>query len=433
MNWKHVARLAPKLTLSLAFVASLLLARPARGADLFFQFSENVVHERGGRIGFKVGRFRISPYIFNEVRYDSNVFYQAKEEGTIAATIFRFLPGVVILNPDYGLFRFEFKGEGDIQVYVSSDKSAKKQTNAGGGVNLLAEFMPKRMFTIRLGEKFKRSIETENSPGGSNLNRLFNKVGIEFLFKPGGRQMEIGIGYDFILDYFEDYGDGNRFTHEARLLYTWKFYPKTALIVDVNFRYVDYWRDFQVDSMPIRASVGLKGFFTKKFAAEAFIGYGNSLHKSGPRFNLPTGRAAVYFYFTPTMFLRLEGGFGFAESLYANYYQDIYALIQFRMRLFRRVYLDAKGKYSYQRYAEFDPSLVDPTLSTQDLNRRDHFVVAQLRVDWDFLSWMGITAGYQLIVDQTGFQLTNSGNGVASTDYGGYIKHEVFGSINFKY
>ena len=421
------------LTIWLAGVLIVLIATQATAVDLNYQFSEETLHDRGGRKGFKVGRFRISPQIYVEGRYDSNVFYQHASEGRIQAGVLRILPGLKIVNPDYNKIKLEFEGEADILLYFSDNASAKKHKTAGGAARLNVVFLPKSIVSITVADVFKRGIEVQNQPGTSTLSRLYNKAGVSFGFQPGGRQLQISAGYNFGLDFFDNFQDGDRLFHEARLTFLWRFFPKTALIIDGTYTYTSYRTNYQTDSMPVRALAGVKGLFSKKLAAELLVGYGNSLHKAGPKFNMFIGRASVSFYFIRNLELTVGGGYDFAESLYGNFYDFPYGYLQFRMRFFNRLHARLELRYAYLRYAQFNPTLVDSTITTTHLRRRDHTVTGKLEVDYDILSWLGLTVGYQIYFDQTDYQATVTGTTGSSTDIGGYIKHEVYLSINFKY
>jgi hypothetical protein len=379
--------------------------------------------------GFKTGDFLLIPLLAVEGRYNTNVFRQDSKEGSAAATVLTITPGLRLKNPNGSWLKLSLETSAGIHQYFSSDENATKQGRISAEADFRSDFFPKSVVGFFVQDTFRREVQPRNLSTSSTYDRNFNHAEAGIQVRPGGGALQFGLSYAFNLDLYDTFHNGDMYYHEARLLGTWDFLPKTTALLDVNFRKMD-WKHPQVglreNSMPLRAQLGVKGFITKKLAIVLKAGFGKGFYATGTDYQNFIGEASVGYKFTPTTIL--DGGYvrDFSDSYYANWYVGDSAFLNFSQQIVHRVDFRLSGKYTHVAYNEFQPAGV----TVNQAARRDHALQGRAGIDVGILRYLAITAGYQFDGLITDFRIDSAGN---LPDYGGYLAHQVFGNLSLFY
>ncbi len=388
--------------------------------------------------GIKLGNFRLWPSLLIEARWDSNVFQQAPEETPTNAPIMRIVPGLALSNPEPDKFGLTFGVETDVRLFLSGDETLKSMQNFGAKADLKLDIMPKAPVSFTIYDAFRRSLVNPNFSTSNSYNQNFNNVGATLNIHPGAGALNIGLTYGFVFNKFDDFTEGNYLYHDAKLSATWRFYPKTVAFfeADAQFR---QWDEASrsglpnVNSKPLRIVLGLNGYFTKKIAALAKIGYGNSFHEDGPSYNNVLAQAEIVYKPIPTILLATGYARDFSESFYGNFYSEDRAYLRTQFDIVQRVVIDAGAAFHYLSYPEFDPGKLRPGTQVSSTTRRDKAVSGNISVSVDIVRWIGLTVGYEVRSVFTDFFVRDVSSGKANADLGKYTKHQVYGSVNVRY
>ena len=115
-------------------------------------------------------------------------------------------------------------------------------------------------------------------------------VGADATITPGGGTLDWKLGYFGNFAFFDASGTNAPFNNLQNTIFTrgqWKFGPKTAVIYDGNFAFVNYQQQDQafnglLDSdAPSHRKLGLSGLIGSRFGLTAFAGYGGSFVNTG--------------------------------------------------------------------------------------------------------------------------------------------------------
>ncbi|MCC6751732.1 MAG: hypothetical protein IT371_29035 [Deltaproteobacteria bacterium] len=393
--------------------------------------------------GIKLGDALVfHPGIAVEGRYDSNVFYT---DGAKGAPYLRLIGHLDIstlspqrLTDGSGIVHrpkvnFRFKTAVGYREYLSGDASVKGQRavelNAGIGLGVLQG----RPFSFDIVDEFSRTVSARNYEGPDTLARDMNRGSVKFTITPGGGRLSFDVGYANLIDVFEEssFNWANHMTHEILFNAKWRLLPKTALALDVLQRFTNYYNASsapvaKVNSMPFRASLGLLGLITTRLSIILKAGYGNSIHKTAPSYNMFIGKAELGYQFAPTATLR--GGFEhlFEDSMYGNYYTDELAYLRYNHAIMQRFILNLGAEYRYRQYKGLPAT---GAATTPDLQQ--HLVIVGASFDWQIQEWVYIGIGYDMQV-----RAGASGGAAGMTGFIGsnnFQKHQVYGKVGFSY
>src|SRR6185369_7155092 len=231
-----------------------------------------------------------------EAGYDSNVFYQAS--GEQASPILRVLPFAELTNATRtgvvpsGMF-FDLAASLTYREYLSSDPTIRSQRALMPAVSGTLDFGSSQALSLLVGDSFAR---TEDPPYQANdvkptgtpeqITRDSNQAFAQLNWAPGGGRLAAALRYTNIIDFFESNDlrlkQSSSISHDLMLDASWKWLPKTALFVNFHQGYITFFEEGRATSLPLRATVGLRGLLTNKLALNLAIGYGNAFYSSGP-------------------------------------------------------------------------------------------------------------------------------------------------------
>lgn len=389
------------------------------------------------RWGLLAGGFRFFPRLFVEGRYDSNVFREDASESPLAAPILRVMPGITIGNPASRVLRMQFDADGDFRFYFADDDVSDGQRDMGVRAALDLNLFPDGPFELYVYDKFLRAIQTRNWDTIRSFNRNTNEAGIKLLFRPGGGALQLGLGYAYVLDLFDEFSSGDQTYHRVGAHVAWRFFPLTVAYLDADFRIVDYDEAFgnpalgleNTSSMPLRVVVGLNGNITKRLALLVEAGWAHGFYEDGPSFSGPLGRARVSYRFTETTLAQLGYAHSFEDSLYANFYSEHRVFANVQQALWGRLRLAADFAYHYVTFASFEPA-AGSDVSVTEKRRADHGLIFGFTATIDVTRWLGFRLGYEFEKVLSDFEVSVAG---VTRDVVTYDRHQVFGSVVVRY
>ncbi len=391
------------------------------------------------RWGVTAGSFRIRPRLTVEGRYDTNLFREDASESPSSAGILRILAGLTVVNPKARVLRVYLDIEGDGRIYFSKDANAEKQRNGGGTLSLDLSIFPKSAISLRIFDRFQRALQTRNWSSDGNYNRNMNLAGAELLFRPGGGALEFGLQYAYSLDKFDEFSQGNTYYHDFAFHAAWKFYPLTAVFLDVDFKLLGYdepWLDetrkvANVDSKPLSGVLGIVGAVTKRISVLLQAGWAYGMYDSGEDFNGPVGTARVSYRATRRTLLQLGYSRDYEDSYHGNFYAEHRIFLAVQQQLFNRLDLRVDASYGFLDYARFVPG--DGATTVNEAERSDQVLRVKAGVSFDVARWFGVTAGYQyeaLFSEfSTKFQVGGGSREAVPTFY----RHQVYLGLTGRY
>lgn len=429
-----------KMAVSLAFVAAVATLAP-RAAEAQWSERPTLLSLPSGqdRWGITAGSFRIWPRLTTEGRYDSNLFRaDVSETSYTDAAVLRILPGVTIVNPNPRAVRFYLDVAGDVRLYFGDSDAVEEQRDVGVTATMEVDLFPRGPVTLRVFDRFRRALQTRNWATAGNFNRNFNLAGLQGLFKPGGGALEFGVEYAFGLDIFDEYSQGNLYYHDIGFHTLWKFYPMTAVFVDVDFKIVQYDAAFasttlgmpNVDSKPLRAVAGLSGYITKRLAVLIQAGWGVGFYDTGESFSGPIGLARVSYRVTRTTLLQIGYARDYEDSIHGNYYAEHRIFFSGQQSLWERLDIKASASFHILDYAAFEPPATADFEVSQG-ERAEQALKLGLSLHVDATRWLAFDAGYTYEALFSDYNIRQRGGPVV--DVPTYYRHQVYASVTGRY
>jgi hypothetical protein len=417
-------------------------------------FGQLSLPDLAGQRGIHAGAFQFWPRLVLQGGYDSNVFYVADEDVSeaITAPMLLVTPGLRIENPQFKDIHLILDAAGTYRQYFSGNSLVDdNQSNFGADIKAGAEFYPRRMASLDLFDTFVHRVDTPNYSTSKTFNRIANRAGVKVAVHPGGfegrKAFEVALEYNYDIDRYLDYDTLGQDQHSANLMAYWKFFPKTALLLDVDFA-LRSWEEGaavqgRTESMPLRVNMGLDGFVTKKIAVTLTGGYGQGFYESGEDYQSFLADVSVTYSPLSTTILTVGYERDFVDSFYANYYVFDRFYFEGAQRLWDRLDLKVKAGYHLLNFSEFNPASAGTGSDglynvTEALERSDSALDVKASVDLDVTRFFAFQLEYAYRQVFSDFQQfvsvdeTVSGDDVLS-DVGGYAKHLIMGGVRIQY
>lgn len=175
------------------------------------------------------------------------------------------------------------------------DQSGLNSTLAGA-----VTFNPKGVFRFHLDETFTRTNEPPNQPSAQSFNRIINRVGATASIVPGDGVLQGHISYHNNITLHNILPTADYMRHDLLGRFVWQFYPRTAALLSVDWRILQYFSDSRgplnsdvglgadvtpnVNSKPLRLTGGLNGLITNGLSVRLVAGYGWGFYDSGTNF-----------------------------------------------------------------------------------------------------------------------------------------------------
>jgi hypothetical protein len=332
-------------------------------------------------------------------------------------------------------------------------------------LSLNVDALPSGLVGVRLRESFAiTGFEVDSAADSENayVQRTGNTIGGELVVRPGSSlEVEAGVSGDFA-DYrsldpdVSDSGLNTKSSIAPTLGVSWRFLPKTSLLVDGSYTIYDWEINLLdvtgggeavdplvgvgnaigvPDGQALRVQVGLTGQFTAKVAGRAMIGY------AGFRFDEDSVLdSAAGVDIDPVELDPASAGFaqdinGLLVNLEGNWKpEDTQVVTLGYRRDFREVYFtDVMAVHNpYIRYSGtyIEKLTTDVSLDFRseayrgEVERTDWVTRPGLRVSWIFFPWMSGSLGTSLVARRSQDE--------ASQDVD-YTDSTIFGSLTFTY
>src|SRR6185312_1111625 len=364
-----------------------------------------------------------------EAGYDTNVYYDPTKP--IGSSIFRVMPFVELTNgtrsgPVRTQFVFDARAGLQYRHYgnsaIRSEYADAWNPNAG-----LSLSWGGAQFAFGVADVFARIEDPPYASGGmpqtGAIQRTNNQASLEGRWSPGGGRLTGTLRYTNMVDVYDgSYAYADAVTNTLMLDASWRWLPKTAVFLNVQQGYVDYYNTsapgHKPNAYPFVASVGLRGLLTEKTSLSLALGYNNPFYTSGGSTTgfLGSTYANLALTILPTQLSRIVIGarhdflnvvisnFPYEDAVYASYVQQ----------LIGRLALDLSGRYSHLNYGG---AFVDPTQQ----GRVDNYVQLGATLDYFLRNWVYLGVGYALI---------DNNSNLSANDY---LKQQVFARLGVTY
>jgi len=340
--------------------------------------------------GLLIGETRLHLGIGLEGGYDTNVNYSPSSYAMQDATL-HIKPNLKLITPPKGIL-FELGGGVDIVKYFGIDDSRSSDystLNADAALNLTIN--PNGQVKLILSDLFSRNNDPRSDAIG-NFNRSTNSAGGALNYTPSGGAFIIESGYKFYFDmYDKDTGLSfmDSIAHQPYLSITWKFFPKTAFVLDSSLDMRSYPNQFNQDGktftnqdqMGIRATAGIMGLLTPRLSTILKIGYGDTLASKGDSYRSAIGEFELTYDFN----IQSKASFGYSRdfkpvSMYGYYGEDkVYARLNYLLA--GRIMFNLGGSFAYQLFGKpliTDTNLTGNTDLVLDVNASLEFMINRM-------------------------------------------------------
>ena len=400
--------------------------------------------------GIRVGRLELHPGIGAEVGFDNNVFYES--DNLDSAAILRMTAHLDLSTigaerategeaaEDNGAM-VEFRGglEGSLHHYLSGRLSDTARDRLSGGGDLELMINPHGLFTVRLHERFKRTIRPFTDPNRESgevlaYGRNNNDAGVEFLIKSRGDVLKGRVGYTHHFEFFDDndFNYANQYAHTIDGGLSWRFFPSTALLYETEVRIAGFPNDADVaiapslvtDNITVSNRIGVNGAITDTFSLSAMIGYEAGFYDQADDYDSVSGRAEVRWHPRPTTNFALGYRRRFSPSLIGNFTSEHRIYLNSQLLLIDRVLLGSKLWVSFDKSG----STLRPDITPlgNDIKRKDIRGFASLYTEFRLTDWFAITGEVSYAIDITDFDFNTANSPPLVDPPGDYSKIEAW-------
>ncbi|MCA9524832.1 MAG: outer membrane beta-barrel protein [Myxococcales bacterium] len=368
--------------------------------------------------GVRAGAVEIHPSVSLEGGYDNNVFYDSTTEGRSppnAATVLQVGGGLTLENRNASNIGFELAGRFLYRHLTSLDDpdgriddrvvEARNGLASASGRAMLA-LLPQSSVTLELHENLRYSERPSFETTAVGFEKLDNAAGADLRFRPGGRALELRLGYRYrVVDFLEETeagsGRAEKNAHEARLLTLWRWLPKTSFVVDMQYGVIDYARPQERltadggfvlsadrDSRPFRLEAGLRGLLTQRISVVAMAGYLNTFNVVGNSFNGVVGRLEVNYVVEPTLSVGVGYRHDASDSSFSNFYRLDEVFARLDLHFLSRFEVGGRVGYDFIKY--------DPNGAPGGIGREDPVLRAQAHASYSVREWLSAGLEWQL-------------------------------------
>jgi len=404
--------------------------------------------------GITAGSFKIWPWVSVEAGYDSNVFYLSEddpqadsEDGVKSSPMLHVKPGIRFENPNYRDVHLRMEVSGGWRQYFSDDKDVETQSDFMADADFTARFFPKSMVGFDVFDSFTHRLDTPNFSSSQSLSRIVNRAGGRVSIHPGGvdgnRAFDVSLEYAHDMERFTDFSNLDRDMHRFKLLASWKFFPRTALVFDASMGLRSWNQPAEefgrINSSPVRVLTGLRGAVTRHINVVLNLGWGQGLYESGEDFGSLIGDMRVQWRPRRTSSLGVVYRRNFVDSFYGSFYRFDAFELDASQRLWDRLEIAGSVGYHLLDYADFTPTqAVDPqfvSVNVNDPERVEHALVGNVRLSVDVARFLSpeATYNYRQVYSDFLAEGTTAGGESAVFDAGGYTRHAILGGVRIQY
>ena len=416
--------------------------------------------------GLRAGNLVIHPSFKVSAGYDSNYWRESQFETSAPVnpvTVVRFGGGIKLENRNAtkaamslklaAFGRYAKAGNPDETISVMDDAARLADADAEFKLKLL----PKSPFSVELNALSRYSerpgVEFVKEDG---YERFVGKFGPDLVFRPGAGSvnaaLEFRLSYRFgmerALSAVSSLGSsrGDRDSHNLGFLAQWKFFPKTALFIDVRYSAINYRRGVDLtssgqpvdspnkDLSPLRAELGLRGLVTRRLSLVLRGGYVNSYNDAGASYQGALGRFNLDYVLEPTLRLGLGYVLKLGDDAFSNYYTLNRGFVKATVNMPARLFISGRFGLDYYSYSrdgspEWD---LDMPLRTEPILR------AKSEFGWEAVNWLTLSASWEFENNRSDFCYRlgeNPGRCFAgdAVDLAAYSRHLVMVTVASEY
>ena len=357
--------------------------------------------------------------------YDDNLYYATGTRNDVVGGVFYLAvrPGLAIGtrsaqrggNTPHAL-DFRFHAGLPLRFPLSLTKDISNRYSIGADVGLLLSIFPFGAWSLDLFDNFMRTSNVPYAATKDNFRAIDiddNQAGLRLRWRPGGQRFETSLQYMFNVVYFESalLSTKTSLVNDFLLRLKWKFFPKTALYLNVGesiYMYPNVVLNLKTtppSAYPLRAVLGMLGLITSKFEVNVNAGYGNSFTRdnqfSGGNISYSSVIGHAEFTWRPAALTAINLGYkhDFAQSLIGTYF-DLdgawaginQAIWKFNVGL--RFNYEHRGFHGDLRNDGLN--IPNPAAPGAGVNRTDHLLTLHAQVDYPFKDWLFASVGYDL-------------------------------------
>lgn len=254
----------------------------------------------GEGIGVRVGNLELHPGISGEVGYDSNYFLRAPSEDPLAAYRLRVTPSISLATlgpqrregtgaPARSSLTFRGGAYASYNELIAADSKHSSEMSDQRHVDLGADLALNIFPQARVGSdvymNFVRMVQPSNDTDTENaFNRDTLRFGAGATWRPGGGLFDWRLGYEGTYNYFEkdDFKELNNFQNQVNMRGRWRFLPRTALLYDGSYTWIDYSnnRTTERDGAVVRSRIGMNGLITSRLSLLALVGWAGTFYNT---------------------------------------------------------------------------------------------------------------------------------------------------------
>lgn len=383
-------------------------------------------------VGIKIGEGRLHPYLDLEGRIDSQAIVDPAGTGYLPEFIANFRGGLRFdLSTPSTLIAFNGNAGASWYTGALTGGASTQASHFQTDVGISGAFNRDGALEFQIGDQLYRGPKASSPDPVVGILSLRNQATIAAPIHPGGKGIEITPKVAWGIEFFTpqtscpntdpacattvrqlDSNDLN-----FGLNGKWRFLPKTALTVDLDFGWRSYWNSTtHPQATLLKGLAGLTGLITTKLSLVLMAGGGGDF-RSGIATFIATGELG----WTPLENLRLRVGYVRTLQPVASsgIYGDDRPYLGVNLTFFRRLQIALSGSFDWLTF--YGPV----TAGALTIQREDYLVSADISPTVIITSWFSVSASYILSV--------RGNNRGAPAGFVPYTRHEGVLKLSFQY
>lgn len=371
--------------------------------------------------------------------YDSNVFFG--ETNVRSSALVRIVPFLELTNanragPVASSVFFDLGAALTYREYLSSDQQIRDQRALMPSAFANLEFGKFQSVGFGLSEVFNRTEDPPylNTGTGQPITRDVNLASAGVRWAPGGGRLSANLMYMNTVDWFEtaNLRVANSMGNLLTLDTSWKWLPKTALVLVVSQGYISYFNDengvSKPTSYPFHAMAGVRGLITAKLTVNLTLGYANGFYStsrpgpSGFRGNFTANADIIY---RPTVLTSVNLGYrrDFQNAILGDYYYLDSIYLNVGQAIAGRLGFGFSARYDSRSFQNI------PLANGTFTNRHDNYWQVGANLDYHMKEWTYAGVAYTYFSNSSDYQQTSA------LDPGrvNYVKQLVFARLGVAY
>jgi len=401
------------------------------------------------QLGIKVGTGRMHPSVEFDSQFDTNPG-SLPSERRYQDLFLSIRPGV---NIEYPTPQLELKTNlaFEYRRYLGIDSELTRRLSSFLGRALVeAQFNPQGHVRLHIANSFIRHAEPGNQTFYHRLLHSQNETTAQVDMIPFGGALKFAVEYSYFFDYYDRTTinaalepralDNTR--HRLSPQITWKFLPKTALILDGNFLQTDYNNVpfgnsdlVNSDSKSFSGTLGAIGNLTRKTTLTLKFGYERLLIINPSTRNEQTNQWLVTTTFTYQMSETGQFQFDYTRdnqptSLF-QYVSANTATIAYEQQILGEFNALCKLSYGYNTFGE---AITTPDSGAILPRRKDQRFTATLEFSYALFPWarLSLHPSYEKLVSNF-VPEANSTEDVTSPSTVNYERFAIFFRLQMRY